>query len=40
MQRGVWVWGELVGALWSSEAEHLEFSENCIDFPANFSMRT
>ena len=38
MQRGVWVWKELVGAMWSSEEEHREFSENCIDFPSNISV--
>ena len=38
MQRGVWVWKELVGAMWSSEEEHREFRQNRIDFPSNFSI--
>ena len=38
MQRGVWVWKELVGAMCSSEEEHREFSKSCIDFPSNISV--
>ena len=38
MQRGFWVWKELVKAMWSSEEEHLEFNVNCIDFPSNISV--
>jgi len=38
MQRGVRVWKELVRAMWSSEEEHREFSETCIDFPSNISV--
>ena len=38
MQRGVWVWKELVGAMWSSEEEHRVFKVNRIDFPSNFSI--